>query len=49
MEWPAHPPLGRGWGCVTSDLEVSSNSETIGIFYDFLGDKSSMTSGTRFL
>ena len=29
--------------------KVSSNSETIGIFYDFLGDKSLMTSGTRFV
>ena len=29
--------------------KVSSNSETNGIFYDFLGDKPSMTSGMRFL
>ena len=29
--------------------KVSSNFETIRIFYDFLGDKSPVTSGTRFL
>ena len=28
---------------------VSLNYETIGIFYNFLGDKSSVISGTRFL
>ena len=29
--------------------KVSSNSKTSGIFYDFLRDKSSVTSRTRFL
>ena len=32
-----------------SYVHQGSNSKTIGIFYEFLGDKSSITSGTRFL